>query len=124
MGAADTSDVRMALGRLDGTPPPDLALEVAFSRAELSAILGDRGIYERAVAEIRAKLGAPLAGLAAVRDTAHVRRTVESALEARWTARRGRVEEAYEALEAAPIDDFFSGMLASLALRAVGGPRR
>ena len=118
MDAADTSDVRVALGRLDGTPPPDLAIGVAFGRAELSAILGERGIYERAVAEIRAKLGADMAGLAAVRDTADVRRTVDTALEVMWSARRGRVEEAYEALEAAPIDDFFSGMLASLAFRA------
>jgi len=118
MEAADTSEVRAALGRLEGIPPTDLAIGIAFGRADLAAILGERGLYERAVAEIRAKLGADMADLAVVRDTADVRRTVAIALEAMWSGRRGQVDEAYEALEAAPIDDFFSDLLADLAFRA------
>jgi tetratricopeptide (TPR) repeat protein len=116
IGAADTTEVRSALASLGGSPPPDVALDVAFSRAFLAAILGDRPAYDAGVAQIESLIGGPLAGMAAVRDTAQVRRAVESALQARWMAMRGRETEAYELLNGASGVDFFADMVGELAL--------
>lgn len=117
--AVDTTTVRKALASISaGIPPPDQALGVAFDRAGLAAILGDRGTYDAARSDVRRLFGPALASLAAQRDTASLRASVEAFLEATWLSERGRDDAAWERVSTLRDLDVFGGPVAEMAFRA------